>query len=112
LGNEKQLLTEDQLDPEDEVKRVHSMFNSCAAEELPPPGKDMSAMAWLKSKGATPKMVRAQLFQLHAEAGGVLACTPLPAALQLAVAEACHANDFCGPLEHIGLREMIHEDRR
>ncbi len=31
---------------------------------------------------------------------------------QVAVAEACHANDFCGPLDQIGLRETIEEDRR
>ncbi len=32
--------------------------------------------------------------------------------LQVAVADACHANDYCGPLDQIGLREMIEEDRR
>lgn len=84
LGKEKKLVTEEETD--EEVKNAHKFFNTCAAEEKPPPGQDVSAMAWLKSKGATEKMV--------------------------AVAEACHANDFCGPLDQIGLREMIEEDRR
>jgi hypothetical protein len=70
------------------VRRVHDLFNTCAGEAKPPPGagRDVSAAAWLKSKGATDKMV--------------------------AVADACHANDYCGPLDQIGLREMIEEDRR
>jgi hypothetical protein len=55
IGREKKLMTEDETD--EEVKRVHEMFNTCAGEEKPPPGQDVSAMAWLKSKGATDKMV-------------------------------------------------------
>mmetsp|Transcript_12835 Transcript_12835/g.22635 ORF Transcript_12835/g.22635 Transcript_12835/m.22635 type:complete len:387 (+) Transcript_12835:239-1399(+) len=86
LARRKKLMNEAQMDEDDEVKQLHKFFSTCAAEEIPLPGQDVSALAWLKSKGATEKM--------------------------LAVAEACHANDFSGPLGDIGLREMIHEDRR
>lgn len=86
FGKEGKLMTEDEVD--DEVKRVRTFFSTFANEEKPPPGqgRDVSALEWMKSKGATDKMV--------------------------AVAEACHANDFCGSLDQIGMRELVEEDRR
>lgn len=64
---------------------MHELFNEEVGDEAPPPaGHDISAAQWLRSKGATPKM--------------------------LAVADACYANDFCATLEDVGLREMITEN--
>jgi hypothetical protein len=55
-------------------------------EAPPPPGSDVSAEQWLRSKGATP--------------------------LQLEVADVCYANDFGCSLHQLGLREMITENQR
>jgi hypothetical protein len=64
--------------------QVHELFDAVGDEPPPPPGSDMSAEAWLRSKGATPR--------------------------QLAVADVCYANDFGATLSQLGLREMIVEN--
>ena len=66
--------------------QLHELFDAVEHEPPPPPGADVPADAWLKSKGATP--------------------------LQLEVAEVCYANDFGCGLADLGLREMIVESKR
>ncbi|KAG2490106.1 hypothetical protein HYH03_011412 [Edaphochlamys debaryana] len=78
------LLHDEQVD--DEVDKVHDLFGDCGDEPFPPPGQDMSAAEWMKQKGCTKR--------------------------QIAVADACYANDFACNLEHLGVREMIEENRR
>jgi hypothetical protein len=65
---------------------VHDLFDSAGDEAPPPPGADVSAAQWLRSKGATER--------------------------QLQVAEVCYANDFGCSLEQLGLREMIVENKK
>lgn len=66
--------------------QLHELFEDVGDEAPPPPGQDVSAEQWLRSKGATP--------------------------LQLEVADVCYANDFCCSLQQLGLREMITENNR
>mmetsp|Transcript_16926 Transcript_16926/g.36620 ORF Transcript_16926/g.36620 Transcript_16926/m.36620 type:complete len:442 (+) Transcript_16926:98-1423(+) len=84
FGKEKELVHDTQVD--DEISKVHELFAECGDLTHPPPGQDVSALDWLKSQGATDRM--------------------------LAVAESCYANDFCCSLSQLGLREMIEESRR
>ncbi|PNH04269.1 putative polyamine oxidase 4 [Tetrabaena socialis] len=70
---------------DDEVAKVHDLFGNCDEEPLPPPGRDVSAVDWMRSKGCSQR--------------------------QMAIADACYANDFCCSLRHLGLREMILENR-
>ncbi len=66
--------------------QVHDLFD-CVGDETPPePSSDMSAEQWLRSTGASEKM--------------------------LAVAAVCYANDFGCSLRQLGLREMIIENQR
>ncbi|KAF8072874.1 PAO3 [Scenedesmus sp. PABB004] len=69
-----------------EVDELHELFENVCDEPPPPPGADVSVEQWLRGKGAT--------------------------ALQLAVADACYANDFGASLGQLGLREMIVESQR
>lgn len=66
--------------------QVHELFDTVGDEAPPSPSTDMSAEQWLRSRGATDKM--------------------------LAVAEACYANDFGCSIKQLGLREMITENQR
>jgi hypothetical protein len=66
--------------------QLHELFDDVGDETPPPPGQDVSAEQWLRSKGATP--------------------------LQLEVADVCYANDFGCSLQQLGLREMITENQR
>lgn len=66
--------------------QLHELFDDVGDEVPPPPGQDVSAEQWLRSKGATP--------------------------LQLEVADVCYANDFGCSLQQLGLREMITENQR
>jgi hypothetical protein len=66
--------------------QLHELFEDVGDEAPPPPGQDVSAEQWLRSKGATP--------------------------LQLEVADVCYANDFGCSLQQLGLREMITENNR
>lgn len=66
--------------------QVHEIFDSVGDERPPPPGADISAEQWLRSKGATAR--------------------------QLAVADVCYANDFGASLGQLGLREMITENNK
>ncbi|GLI62385.1 hypothetical protein VaNZ11_005004 [Volvox africanus] len=72
-------------DVDDEVDKVHDLFGDCGDEAQPPPGRDVSAAEWMAAKGCTNR--------------------------QMAVAEACYANDFGCSLRQLGLREMIEENR-
>ncbi|KAG2437442.1 hypothetical protein HXX76_006092 [Chlamydomonas incerta] len=78
------LINDEQVD--DEVDKVHDLFGDCEDEEVPPPGRDVSAAEWMARKGCTPR--------------------------QVAVADACYANDFGCSLRQLGLREMIHENKK
>ncbi|KIY95491.1 hypothetical protein MNEG_12471 [Monoraphidium neglectum] len=82
FGEERRLVKDDDVD--DEVDKVHELFDSVGDEAPPPPGADVSAEAWLRSKGATER--------------------------QLAVADVCYANDFGASLRQLGLRELIVEN--
>lgn len=66
--------------------QLHEFFEDVGEEAPPPPGQDVPAEQWLRSKGATP--------------------------LQLEVADVCYANDFGCSLQQLGLREMITENQR
>ncbi|GLC55793.1 hypothetical protein PLESTB_001029400 [Pleodorina starrii] len=72
-------------DVDDEVDKVHDLFGDCGDEAHPPPGKDLSAAEWMAAKGCTVR--------------------------QMAVADACYANDFACSLRQLGVREMIEENR-
>lgn len=65
---------------------MHELFEGCEDEPSPAPGKDVSALDWMKAKGCTPR--------------------------QIAVADACYANDFGCSLKNLGVREMIEENKR
>lgn len=84
FGKEGRLVNDEEVD--EEVDKVHHLFENCGEEAHPPPGKDVSALEWMKSQGATERM--------------------------LAVADACYANDFACSLSQMGLREMVEENRR
>lgn len=84
FGQQK-LLTDNEGVAE-EVDELHDFFEDVGDEAPPPPGQDVSAEQWLRSKGATP--------------------------LQLEVADVCYANDFGCSLRQLGLREMITENQR
>jgi hypothetical protein len=64
--------------------QLHDLFDDVGEE--PMPAQDMSAEQWLRTKGATEKMV--------------------------AVADACYANDFGCSIQQLGLKEMIVENQR
>lgn len=66
--------------------QLHELFESVGEERSPPAGQDMTAEAWLHSKGATE--------------------------LQMEVADVCYANDFGCNLKQLGLREMIIENNK
>lgn len=66
--------------------QLHELFESVGDEAPPPPGQDVTAEAWLRSKGVTD--------------------------LQLEVADVCYANDFGCSLKQLGLREMITENNK
>ncbi|EFJ44139.1 amine oxidase-like protein [Volvox carteri f. nagariensis] len=72
-------------DVDDEVDKVHDLFGDCGDEAHPPPGRDQSAAEWMVAKGCTQR--------------------------QMAVADACYANDFGCSLKQLGVREMIEENR-
>eukprot|EP00877_Chromochloris_zofingiensis_P015153 jgi/Chrzof1/9892/Cz04g19260.t1 len=84
FGRERRLI--DSTTTDEEVERVHELFDTVGDEAPPSPSTDMSAEQWLRSRGATDKM--------------------------LAVAEACYANDFGCSIKQLGLREMITENQR
>lgn len=65
--------------------QVHDLFGDCGDEVLPPAGKDVSAEQWMRAKGCSER--------------------------QIAVADACYANDFGCSLRQLGVREMIMENR-
>lgn len=68
------------------VVQLHELFENVGDEAPPPPGRDVSAEEWLRSKGASE--------------------------LQLEVADVCYANDFGCDVRQLGLREMITENNR
>lgn len=65
--------------------QIHDIFESASSEVHPPPGQDISGIDWMRSKGASKRMI--------------------------AAADASYANDFCCSLEQLGLRELIEEGR-
>ncbi len=65
--------------------QVHDLFGDCGDEALPPAGKDVSAEQWMRAKGCSER--------------------------QMAVADACYANDFGCSLRQLGVREMVIENR-
>ncbi|WIA08987.1 hypothetical protein OEZ85_008401 [Tetradesmus obliquus] len=69
-----------------EVDELHDMFDHVGDEAPPPPGRDVSAEQWLRSKGASE--------------------------LQMEVADVCYANDFGCSVQTLGLREMITENNK
>ena len=71
-----------------DLARVHALFAGVGREAYPPgDGDDPSARDWLlRTHAATPR--------------------------QVAVAEACYANDFGADLDGLGLAELITENRR
>lgn len=78
------LVSDENVDSE--VNKVHDLLGDCEDEELPPPGKDISVEEWMRRKGCTPR--------------------------QIAVADACYANDFGCSIRHLGMRETIIENRK
>ena len=64
---------------------MHAIIDQRGSENHPPPGRDLNAIEWLKSKGASERMI--------------------------AAAEACYANDNASSLRELGLTEMIEENR-
>ncbi|KAG1670019.1 hypothetical protein FOA52_011175 [Chlamydomonas sp. UWO 241] len=83
-NGDKKLMHDDDVDAE--VDKVHDMFDSVGDLPHPAPGKDVSALEWMRQQGATPR--------------------------QVAVADACYANDFACSLSQLGLRELVEENRR
>ncbi|KXZ54086.1 hypothetical protein GPECTOR_5g191 [Gonium pectorale] len=73
-------------DVDDEVDKVHDLFGDCGDLPHPPPGADQSAEEFMKAHGFTAR--------------------------QVAVAEACYANDFACSLRQLGMRETIEENRK
>eukprot|EP00878_Enallax_costatus_P027136 GHUV01029188.1.p1 GENE.GHUV01029188.1~~GHUV01029188.1.p1 ORF type:complete len:433 (+),score=137.10 GHUV01029188.1:367-1665(+) len=84
FGKEKRLTDNEGVATE--VDELHELFENVGAEVPPPAGQDVTAEAWLRSKGATD--------------------------LQLEVADVCYANDFGCNLKQLGLREMITENNK
>ena len=70
---------------DDDLERLHALFEEVGEEAQPAEGQDISAAHWLQQKGATPNMV--------------------------AAAEACYANDFGCSLRQLDLSEMITENK-
>jgi hypothetical protein len=66
--------------------QLHELFENVGDEAPPPPGRDVSAEQWLRSKGASE--------------------------LQMEVADVCYANDFGCSVQQLGLREMIVENNK
>jgi hypothetical protein len=67
-------------------RQLHDLFDNVGDEAPPPPGSDVSAEQWLRSKGVSE--------------------------LQMEVADACYANDFGCSVQQLGLREMITENNK
>ncbi|GFR47744.1 hypothetical protein Agub_g9509, partial [Astrephomene gubernaculifera] len=72
-------------DVDDEVDKVHDLMTTCGESQHPPPGADQSAAEWLAARGCSAR--------------------------QLAVADACYANDFACSLRQLGVREMVEENK-
>ncbi|KAI8469401.1 MAG: amine oxidase-like protein [Monoraphidium minutum] len=82
FGREGRLVKD--ADVDEEVNQLHELIDSVGDEAPPPPGTDVSAEQWLRSKGTTER--------------------------QMQVADVCYANDFGCSLAQLGLREMIVEN--
>jgi len=83
LAAEGRLLRPAEAEAEKELQAVHSLFCD-EMETLRPPDIDVDAETFMLGRGMTPR--------------------------QVALAEACYANDFGCSLKELGLREMIVEN--
>ncbi|GAX76666.1 hypothetical protein CEUSTIGMA_g4112.t1 [Chlamydomonas eustigma] len=83
FAKEKKLVHDEEVD--DEVDKVHDMFDKDDMQRLAHPAEDIAASEWMKQQGASERM--------------------------LAVADACYANDYGCSLSQLGVTEMVEESR-